>query len=297
MILNLVGPFIVNAPFGTEIAFSKGLRQIGHAVHEIDPNIDREMVGLQNTADATVVFKSCVGAEKYLRSLKHPIIVYQPDDARFSHIREMMVMMKTYADYMLSFDQFGTDVARMMGYKAAETLLLTADPDLYCPSPEPVERDIDVSFIGSLGDPIAHASRRAMCHYVQAESDLRGWKTVFTQCQDIPTVLDVYRRSKVVINHATDVGQSFGHGFGIQCRHFEVGMTRTAFLSNQLMDRSPFEFPTYYDRDSLIAQISSIVSSKNAWEAVADDLYGEIMTNHTPLVRSIQLVDFIERVS
>ncbi len=297
MRLNLVGPFVVNAPFGTEIAFAKGLRQLGHEVIEVDPNIDREMVGLQNTADATVVFKSCVGSEKYLRSLRHPIVVYQPDDARFPHIREMMLMMRQYANLFLSFDDHGATVAKTMGYRAAETLLLTADPELYCPSPEPIERDIDISFIGSLGDPVAHASRRKMCQMVIAAD--RGWSVHFEQTQDIPRVVDIYRRSKVVLNHATDVGQAFGFGFGLQCRHFEVGMTRTALLSNQRLDGNPpetFKHVQFFDEHSLISQIDYMLENEN-WKMHGEQIYDDIVTHHMPVHRAAQLVDFIRRNS
>src|SRR5690606_28664319 len=118
--------------------------------------------------------------------------------------RGMMLTMRRYSELFLAFDRNSVDVARQMGFKAAEELLLTADPDLYCPAPDPVERDIDVSFIGSLGDPVAHASRQKMCALIDGHAKMAGLKTVFAQCQDIPTVVDVYRRSKIVLNHATD---------------------------------------------------------------------------------------------
>ena len=296
MRINLVGPFKVNAPFGTEIAFAKGLRRIGHEAIEVDPNVDREMVGLRNDADATVIFKSCVGAEQYLKSLRHPIVVYQPDDARFPHIRQMMLDMRQYADLFLSFDDHGADVARTMGYRAAETLLLTADDELYCPSPEPIERDIDVSFIGSMGDPVAHASRRRMVDIVRREAERRGWVTVFGSTQNIPWVLDVYRRSKVVLNHATDVGQEFGWGYGIQCRHFEVGMTRTALLSNYSYGDEPTSplCSLFCDEETLVERLGSLINDKR-YDARGQISYDQIMRFHRPEHRAAQLVDFIER--
>lgn len=299
MIVNVVGPFIVNAPFGTEIAFAKGLRRIGHEVIEVDPNIDREMRGLRNDADATVVFKSCVGAERFLKSLRHPIVVYQPDDARFPHIRQMMLDMRQYADLFLSFDDFGAAAARSMGYRAAETLLLTADDELYCPSPSPIERDIDVSFIGSLGDPVAHASRRRMIEVVRVEASRRDWKTAFGTTQDIPTIVDIYRRSKVVLNHATDVGQGFGWGYGIQCRHFEVGMTRTAMLSNYSYDGEPISpiCSLFCDEGTLIERLTAFIGGDRDYEARGALSYDQIMKHHMPQHRAAQLIDFIERNS
>ncbi len=311
MILNLVGPFIVNAPFGTEIAFAKGLRRIGHEVIEIDPNRDLEMRGLRNDADATVVFKSCVGAERFLRSLTHPIVVYQPDDARFPHIRQMMLDMRSYADLFLSFDDHGAALAKTMGYRAAETLLLTADDELYCPSPAPIERDIDVSFIGSLGDPVAHASRRRMCEIVGREARRRGWNFILTggiYPGDRPKdglgadTVEIYRRSKVVLNHATDVGQPFGYGYGLQCRHFEVAMTATPLVSNMLYDSSgrdykltaPMPYMQFNDEKGLIR---SIEACHENLEDFCSWMYSSVTEAHMPHHRAIQLVDFIERNS
>lgn len=301
MRLNLIGPFVVNAPFGTEIAFAKGLRRIGHEVIEVDPNLGpdvyRGMGILSKRADATVVFKSCVGHEDYLEDLGHPIVVYQPDDARFPHIREMMLSMRRYADLFLSFDDHGAQVARTMGYRAAKTLLLTADDELYCPSPTKIDRDIDVSFIGSLGDPVAHASRRRMLQIIGQHGTTKGWNMWFETSQNIEHVRDIYRRSKVVLNHATDVGQQFGKGYGLQCRHFEVAMTRTPILSNEPFgDTNPsFNFPCFNDDESLIRQVTAFVENKNAVEVVGSDLYEQVKGHHMPEHRAEELIDFILR--
>lgn len=300
MKLNLIGPFVVNAPFGTEIAFAKGLREAGHEVSEVDPNVTTYC---PENADATVVFKSCVGHEDImLGGLKHPIVVYQPDDARFPHIREMMLMMRKFSDLCLSFDDHGALVARALGYRAAETLLLTADPDLYSPSPTPIERDIDVSFIGSIGSPTAHASRWRMINQAKIVAQEFGWKTHFEVSQDIPHVVDIYRRSKVVLNHATDVGQPFGTGFGLQCRHFEVGMTKTCLFSNKLLNWDPFvPRPTFcqFDGETFVDRLVEIIMRKVEgipyYQLAAENLYKDITDGHMPIDRAKQLVEFIQR--
>jgi hypothetical protein len=294
MNLNLIGPFQVNNPFGTEIAFAKGLKRMGHGVNTVDPNVESQFKAIDRDADATVVFKSCVGHEdRLLRGLRGPVVVYQPDDARFPHIREMMLMMRRHADLFLSFDDHGAEVAKSMGYRAAETLLLTADDELYCPSPVPVERDIDVSFIGSLGDPVAHASRRRMCEIVAEEAHSRGWVFKYGTTQDMPTILDTYRRSKVVLNHATDVGQPFGYGYGLQCRHFEVGMTRTALLSNTVYNApTGLPFLSFDSEQSLVPVLELAIRDH---EKFGRWLYDHTMDRHRPNHRAAQLVDFIER--
>jgi len=293
--LNLIGPFVVNAPFGTEIAFAKGLRRIGVDVIEVDPNIDIGLQALDVDADATVVFKSCCGHEHHLKMLNGPVIVYQPDDARFPHIQRMIQLMRPYADLFLSFDDFGAAYAKSLNYRAAETLLLTADDELYCPSPESITRDIDVSFVGSLGDPVAHASRRRMLEIVSNEAKRKGWVCAFGTSQNIPEVLDVYRRSKVVLNHATDVGQAFGTGYGLQCRHFEVAMTRTAFVSNSIDPLSGVAVLPYYQfrsEESLIWGIEYVMKN---YAEYGDTFYAEVMRVHRPEHRAAQLIDFIER--
>lgn len=314
MKLNLIGPFIVNAPYGTEIAFAKGLKQLGHAVNEIDPNIDTDLRGVHNDADATLVFKTCCGAEKYLRSLKHPVIVYQPDDARFTHIRESIIEMRQYADLFLSFDDYGAKFAKSVGYRAAETLLLTADPELYSPSPEPIERDIDISFIGNWGDEAAHQSRRKMMQVIHQASKKHGWTNHWEMTKDIPHIVDIYRRSKVVVNHATDVGQAFGYGFGLQCRHFEVGMTKTALLSNTTIGslgyRSSYDlscddstvrewnaplYQQFNSEETLIAQLERMLHE--SWEHDGEILHTHIQSKHMPVHRAQRIVSFVERYS
>lgn len=293
MNLNLIGPFVLNNPFGTEIAFAKGLKRMGHGVNTVDPNVPCHWSALDSDADATVVFKSCVGGEHHLRGLRGPVVVYQPDDARFAHIKKMMLDMRQYADLFLSFDEYGAGVALTMGYRATETLLLTADDELYCPaSPQP-ERDIDVSFIGSLGDPVAHASRRRMCEIVAGEARSRGWVFKYGTTQDIPAVLDTYRRSKVVLNHATDVGQPFGYGYGLQCRHFEVAMTRTAMLSNIVYD-DPMALP-FLTFNSEQTMLDGVELGIRDYVKLGRWAYDAVMDKHRPNHRAVQLVDFIER--
>lgn len=336
MRLNLIGPFVVNAPFGTEIAFAKGLRRIGHEVIEVDPNLGsdvyRGMGILSKRADATVVFKSCVGHEDYLEDLGHPIVVYQPDDARFPHIREMMLSMRRYADLFLSFDDHGAQVARTMGYRAAEELLLTADDELYCPSPTKIERDIGVTFIGSLRDPAAHKSRRRMCERAFSFAISEGWKVCLqdevyplgstrnTQATVIHPdgsteiesggVVAVYRRSQVVLNHATDVPQNppmrFGSGYGFQCRHFEVGMTNTPLLTNELIlnrEVIPMKgnWNSFNSEEDLIRQLGIMLSGgpnvTNLSRQMSEEHLVEIRDKHMPEHRAAQLVDFIRRNS
>lgn len=291
----MVGAFIRNAPFGTEIAFAKGLEALGHKVTKIDSSFPNQRWDLD--ADATVVFKWMEGYWEQLALCSGVKIVYQPDDARFPHIEKMLVDMKKYVDHVLTFDKYGVDLALSIGYKSAEFMLLTADHYLYAPDPS-VEKDIDVSFVGSLTNGANHASRIKMLNIIQNASRSYGWKTWFgeTYFGRSPSPVDVYRRSKIVVNHATDVGQPFGYGYGLQCRHFEVGMSGIPILSNTVYDfDNSLYFDKFYDEESLIYQINKFVVNKNHSVESGQRLREQIIKSHLPVHRAHQLVDFVEK--
>lgn len=313
MIINMVGPFTVNAPFGTEIAFKKGLEMAGADVFTWDPNLfDGPGVSLSATADATIVFKSCVGREDELARWRRdtvkfkdePYILYQPDDMRFEHIRQMAVDMRLYCDYFLSFDDGSAQIAQTMGYQNCQKMLVTADPAVYHPTPVCPGREkhkpIDVCFIGSMGDPVAHASRRRMVQIARELGMKHGWHTVFKEdIRDPETIRQLYVQSKVVINHATDVGQGFGLGYGLQCRHFEVALTRTCLLSNRMagmdvLQHPPFEI--FRDETSFKMKLKDLVNDKESRDDVADDLVSWMQIGHLPIHRGIQLMRYIEEI-
>jgi hypothetical protein len=132
-----------------------------------------------------------------------------------------------------------------------------------------------------------------MCELVQEEAGRNGWKTAFGTTQDLPALIDIYRRSKVVLNHATDVGQPFGMGYGLQCRHFEVAMTRTALLSN-VMYEAPTGFPFLsFDSERSLIDVLGMALEKHEWFGRL--LYDYTVDGHLPQHRASQLIDFIGR--
>lgn len=298
----MIGSFQRNAPFGTEIAFAKGLKQLGVGVNTWDPSreeFDAELT-LSSGADATIVFKDHGDAtHPILWELKnhHPIIEYQPDDIRAKGIRGMMQKMRQYCDYAFTFDETGAKVAQEeLGYKKAMKLLVTADPTLY--RPLPLDKTLDFVFVGSISNPESHASRREMVKILQDA----GYKAEITSCFDPITINELYNRSKVVVNHATDMGQEFGTGYGYQCRHFEAGMAGACLLSNSLLDEEPDgpqQFVKFNSRSDLLAAAEDLI---NGWydgpiyERQGTEFYNEILTSHQPIHRAQQIVDFINEV-
>lgn len=293
MRFNMVGAFVRNAPFGTEIAFAKGLTRLGHEVTAVDPD---HPSAFDLTADATIVFKwlegPCLDAVRLLKGKK---IVYQPDDPRFPHIREMLARMRETCDYAFTFDARGAEIARGLGYERAERLLLTADDTLYRRL-DGVEKDVDVCFVGSMTGGPNHRSRGKMCRFVR---DLfPGLKCEFkSDVYDVEEIVRLYNRSRIVLNHATDVGQPFGRGFGYQCRHFEAGMTGACFLSNSVGERDLKWFFEFDGTEKLALVLEKLADDAATRETFGRNFYDEIRERHLPEHRAAEIVRFVEEVS
>jgi len=291
MRLNMVGAFIRNSPFGSEIAFKKGLERLGHAVTPIDPDYPGQT--WDHGADATIVFKWLPAYQEELAKCSGHKIVYQPDDLRFPHIRDMMLKMREHCDHALTFDDDGARLALSYGYKTAKRLLLTADDTLYRPSNVP--KIIDLCFVGSLTMGPNHASRRRMIEVIREKTKLRI--AVANELFDVPYIAKLYSYSRVVLNHATDVGQPFGHGYGYQCRHFEAGMTRSCVLSNVVDNESVIRhIETFSDERELVEKAQQLVRDDVMRQKLADGLYAEILESHMPQHRGQEIVDFVERL-
>jgi spore maturation protein CgeB len=294
MRINLVGSFIRNAPFGTEIAFLKGLQRIGgHQISIIDPSYEDQK--WDHGADVTLIFKHLSSYLDDLKKCGGKKVVYQPDDIRFSFIRQLMVEMRQYCDYALAFD---TEAARVskdeLGYLDAERLLVTADDELYRPIPD-IDKDLDFVFIGSLSNPTAHRSRNKMIQ-VLGEN---GFKVAYaSDLYDTNKIVEYYNRAKVVLNHATDIDQSFGSGYGYQCRHFEAGFTKSCLLSNLVIggDNTLRWFAMYRNERELISYARFLLYSEPNRQDLAERFYVELQANHKPEHRAIQMLDFFKRI-
>ena len=297
MKINMIGPFVVNAPFGTEIAFKKGLERLGHVVNAIDPNI-----GLIDSIDRdcpTVIFKSVLGKQEQIRGIsRNSVILYQPDDMRFQHVRQMAIDMLPYAEHFLSFDRSSARIAEDMGYKNCRKLLVVAEPTVYYDDFVFSDyKPIDVCMVASLGDPVSHASRRKLAQIALELGDKHKWNVqIHEGIRNPDTIRQMYNQSKVVINHATDVGQAFGTGFGYQCRHFEVALTRTAFLTNTIIGEKGQPFCEFNTVDGFKFWLEELVSDKKTRNNFANNGYEWVNEFHLPHHRAQELVDYIEEV-
>jgi hypothetical protein len=295
MKIHLIGAFVRNWPFGSEIAFAKGLQAAGHTVTTSDPS--QTGTKLDRSADAIIVFKDAgdrVNAE--LAALKGPVkVVYQPDDSRFQHVIDDMKRMRAACDFAFTFDSFGVDNALASGYKAARCLLLTADPELYRPV-WGVKKEHDACFIGHLSNGPHHASRMRMVKFLH---DAGRSVVIMNGCYDVKAICDLISRCHVSLNHATDVGQPFGYGYGYQCRHFEVAMAGGHLVSNVVSDEGQLSaYMRRFSRFSTEEMLLSIVDrakaneEESAFQALR--FHDDVMANHTPLVRAKQIIKFVE---
>lgn len=303
--INMIGSFKRNYPFGTEIAFAKGLRNIGVEVYEWDPSTGEHPAPLwSEDADAVIVFKdhgeiTYPHLEFFKNEKKVPVIEYQPDDIRAPGIVGMMKKMRQYCDYAFTFDKTGAEVAEQdLGYKKARKLIVTADPDLY--KPLNIKKDIDICFVGSLSNQVQHESRRKM---IQLLHD-NGYKVLYQQSFfDANQINLLYNKSKLVINHATDLGQDFGFGYGYQCRHFEAGFAGSCLISNELLDNEgdgPEQFCRFISEEDLLDVVEIMLNGKYdsepLWEMQGKMFLDELNEKFRPEHRAQDIVDFIEEV-
>ncbi len=293
---NLIGAFVRNNPFGTEIAFRKGLERIGETVRVFDPSAPDKLIQLDPYADFTVIFKWLDPSP--LRSMLRAgfggkKIVYQVDDLRFPHIKQMMQSMRDTCSAALTFDADGARMAKEYGYEKAQRLLLTADNTLYQTIPG-TPKDIDISFVGSLSYGPNHASRMEMIKIV------RGLGLNFyvaNEIFDIDKICNIYNRSKIVLNHATDVGQPFGHGFGYQCRHFEAGFSGACVLSNKIDNETVLKnIVTFSDEQSLVEAITDLLGNNIGRQLFAKNLYEELNESHLPEHRAQDMLEFAKGI-
>lgn len=306
MKISLIGSFVRNKPFGTEIAFAKGLRQKGCEVVEWDPFVNDEPPKnwfINENFDypkAIIVFKDHgKKTYKYLKELKKrkqaKIIEYQPDDIRAPGILNMMKHMRQFCDYAFTFDDRGAEVVKKeCGYIKAQKLLVTADPDLYRPL-ENVEKDIDFVFVGNLSNPEMHKSRVKMINL------LKKWKfnVVVINTFNVEEINLLYNRARVVLNHATDVGQNFGYGYGYQCRHFEAGFAGSCILTNEVIEDNGCGlkgFLRFSCADSLFEWANALINcTDDNFKIKKGNSCFELMKKyHTPEKRAEEIIGFID---
>lgn len=295
MIINIVGPFQVNAPFATEIAFAKGLRGLGHTVVEFDPNVDSPDV-MDRSADTTIVFKSALAHNESLRGLRN-VVLFQPDDPRFPHIQGMLDEMRPYTNKLLLFRALrpvAEDNAPFQGRDwRIGSISVTADPDLYRPLDR--KKVIDFCFVGSLGDPRCHWQRHEMIGWLQDN----GYRVHAEHTRDMTRMMEIINSSKVVLNHSAEPGEStFGQGLGYQCRHFEAGLAGACLLSNRVIvgSRSPdvrgfCEFSSWADFKEKAVWL---MGSETTRDYFAGWLGHDVFTNHRPTVRAKELISTLE---
>ncbi|MBX4212650.1 glycosyltransferase, partial [Candidatus Pacearchaeota archaeon] len=194
----------------------------------------------------------------------------------------------------LTFDDEGAERSiSEFGYDSSMGLLVTADNELYHPENYLI-KNIDVSIIASFGDFAAHYNRRQAVKLLEKN----GISVFAGSTNDVSQIRSVYSRSKIAINHATDVGQDFGYGFGYQCRHFEVGFTKTCFLSNTIINENkqggPKFFWRYKSEADLLEKVTFLLSSESARTSQAELFYEELNRYHLPEHRAQQIIDFVK---
>ena len=291
MRLNLVsGGWTRNSPWGTEHAFAKYLQADGHTVTrvhtgETDFSFDRD-------ADVSVCFKDVKDrvADELLK-FRGVKVVFQPDDIRFPDTREDMSYMRQLCDHALVFEPDGIGVATdELGYKRVARVMIPVDADIYRPNVN-FAKVFDVCFVGNMSREPRHASRWKMRRIIAEE--LPNVRSVFMTQFGVSVINQWYNQSRIVLHHATDVGQEFGTGYGYQSRHFEAGYSGACVLSNEVLneERMPGLNVFTSERD-LVSQVRRLLKD-DTWKRGAEFHDHLVMSQHSlscarALVRFVQ---------
>jgi spore maturation protein CgeB len=291
MRINLVGPFVVNAPFGTDIVFQKGLETLGHEVTACDPNI--ASISSLPVADFTVIFKSALGQEGQLKPSMGKVVVYQPDDIRFPHIKRMLVEISYYSESVLLFrdpDPADRSFLNGIGYSNVGYVPVTADPAVYYPMD--VDKVYDFCFIGSMGGGPEHAHRHEMVSLLRQEGfNVAAGYANYDQARLI------MNQSRVVLNHASEPVLGFGAGVGFQCRHFEAGFSGACLLSNEVLSKESelvSNFVRFKDRASFVSMAKWLIEDERSRYDMSIALHTEMFEKHLPEHRAKMMTDFLE---
>lgn len=291
MRINLVGPFFRNSPFGTECAFAKGLSLEGHSVVRHEPgNILSEP--LDEDADATVFFK-WVPEQTYDFVGGGVRVIYQPDNLEFHHIEQLMLTALSHdVRHALTFYDSGCFLARRLGFSGVAKLMLTADPDLYFH--DGTHKRYAACFIGGMGHGPEHVSRQRMA---RAARLILGDRFFCATTFDTNVIREVYSQSMVVLHHATDVGQSFGRGFGLQCRHFEASFCDVPVLSNVVEQESSdvlYGMDTFSSLDELGEKLFAYGAALRDHVPPPRGIRSRALAAHGPRVRARRMVEIIQ---
>lgn len=298
MKIGMIGAFVRNYPFATELAFKKGLESIDCDVHTFDPTRPNDETNNWNAeVDAVITFKNALGYESIIEDAKKNgaiSVVYQPDDIRAPGITDMLIETQKYCDFALTFDSRGAEWCIENGYENASELLVCADGDVYYPIPN-MKKEIDILFVGSYSNPVMHKSRQHMTKVLHNA----GFKvTIVSDIWDPCEINRLYNRAKIVLNHATDVGQKFGTGYGYQCRHFEAGMAGACLLSNAVNEHIIRNLCTFDSEESLIETTELLLDLNYGdiplYEKCASMYHEEITSTHNPTSRALQLYNILE---
>lgn len=287
MKLNLIsGGWIRNSPWGTEHAFEKGLLRLNHQVNRV-------MKGGSTSfpdADVNVIFKH-VETDFDRDELFHsslPCIIYQPDDMRFPHIHEEMKSMVDLCVAAVIFEPDGVKTALEMGFPYATRIMLPVDDEIWRPLPVP--KVLDACFIANFSNEPCHESRR----WARDIINEMGLRSIVMSSFDIPQIVHLYNSSKIVIHHATDVGQGFGFGYGYQSRHFEAGFTGACVLSNAVVNELNIPVMYLYNSPETFRDKIHDILRNEYWRQSGFRLLATMNNFHKSEHRAQELIDFIE---
>lgn len=178
------------------------------------------------------------------------------------------------------------------GVKWARWLPLSADPEIYHPPVDDVERDIPVLFVGSI-DPELRPKRSAILHRLRQITDVHVVDGGGTRSVGPKEVADLYRRSRIVLNELLFDG--------INLRTFEAMACGAVLLTEQARGEDMLFTDGYslvtFNQSNIEAVVQNLLDHPSRTDHIGRAGSTLVMEKHTLGRRANQVINDLERLT
>ena len=295
MRLNLIAPVYANHPHGSECRLVRWLNTEEGKALDIKLTITDlrtshvNITNIQNDYDATLVFKGETLTPDQIQLCSRPRILYFPDDViKYPNYARFINHVGKHYDLVYTFDREAVNCFYHLGCKNVKWLPSWTGSDMFFD--KGMERDIDISFIGSFND-----ERIKMLQHVKY--NFLDKKLFFDDNTYGETYVDILNRSKIVLNFAQ--GNS-----GVSQRVFEATACGALVLTNYVKELEDLfivyigdmelnEISCFKNSDSLVKQIKYLLGDENYMQIVAKNGQRRTMKEHLVQHRFKQILEDI----
>lgn len=282
---------------------------INYFINQYDAKVNNEIINIYNDflPDIVVIIKGHKIFKTTLNKMKNSKLVLWMMDS----VERVPKIFETIESYDLVYVFEEKDVSYLIERGILATHLpLALDAKLYTYNPSSINKSYDITFIGSLYQERIDVLKGIIDKYPNKNINIKGffpsWKVSlrnlrlrfgkYSKYFSIESVKEdkvseIYSKSKIILN----LHQNFSHS-GTNLRFFEIAGTKSVQLVNRKsfisknFSMEPLLFDSY---DELYEVINNIFHNKIDENRITEQLYHEVIHNHTYLNRVKRITDDI----